>query len=337
MDVDHTSLSIDGQTFDQATAFAEVTADSGDCVLTAIDYRYCINRTEGLDELAANPKQVEVGGVTNPTLAGNYTNVFVRIYVYSDDSFSTLEHNGTVVGVVNNTLVVNGRVQERLEFCIGAALSSDGMPDACTDGIFSNTTVDLGVIDDVAVAVAPVTADPLTGANNRYGVAFLNTNAFNGAIVQFLPLDDTSGTEKLDHFRVAGATCTAGASELDQCFEPADPTGAIAAGTEAFGMAIGCIDQTVGVTTNLDFIANPDPGEDYDGDGTADCTGYGANNFSSITKFAWNTTGNPITIVESPSVVHKEIVRLTFAATAAPTTPTGLYTVTSMFIATATF
>jgi hypothetical protein len=107
---------------------------------------------------------------------------------------------------------------------------------------------------------------------------------------------------------------------------------AIAAGTEAFGMTLIGIDTTNGgATTNFNRDAA------YDGDGTTGGSCTAANAGTDEACWAWADSGVFDTIASSASVIDYEMAEMAFAVTAGPTTPTGLYTVTANFVATATF
>jgi hypothetical protein len=337
MNVTPATVSVGTQTGfpNNTTAFAEVSADTGDCDVATDNTKYCVNRTEAATTSGATPLELELLDVTNPTLGGaeSYRTIYVRISLYDDNGFTTRVHDGTVAAAVNRQLVVTGRVQERLEFCVAAVAQGDAMPASCSAAPLT-TTIDIGVIDNISIAKAPAVADPITGANNSYGIAMINTNASNGAIIQFIPIEASTGTEKLQNFRVNGATCDVGASSTDQCFEEANGAAAMVAGTEGFGMAVGCILPN-GTTTNLGFSD-----VNFDGNADANCGNAGnnaADRFSGVANYGWVTGATPVTIAESSSVLDDEILHLTFAATAAATTPTGAYSVTSMYIATPTF
>jgi hypothetical protein len=338
MDVTPATVSIGSQSGFPAngTAFVEVTADTGACNVASNTTKYCVNRTEASETSGATSVQIQLNNITNPTLGASDSNrtVYVRISLYNNSTFTgNAVHEGTVAASINRQLVVSGRVQERLELCVAALAIGASMPANCSSAP-TNVDIDLGVIDNLTVVKAPVLADPISGANDAYGIAMLNTNASNGATVQFAPVEG-SGTQKLYSFRVNGAVCDAGSSLTDQCFESAPITGdAITAGQERFGMAIGCI-LAANTTTNLGFS-----GTAYNGNNDANCANAGNNatdRFSGVNKFAWETSDNPVTIAASGSVVDNEVLHLTFAATASPTTPTGFYSVTSMYIATPTF
>jgi hypothetical protein len=83
----------------------------------------------------------------------------------------------------------------------------------------SNTTIDLGVIDNTAVKTAPQNEVNNDGANDDYGVAQINTNASNGVVLSYFPEQAGTGTNQLRSFRVTGATCDGTDTvTTDQCF-----------------------------------------------------------------------------------------------------------------------
>jgi hypothetical protein len=91
-------------------------------------------------------------------------------------------------------------------------------------------------------------------------------------------------------------------------------------------MAITDINNSNGGGTNDNLTCDTN----YDGDGSCDGT-VGA------VQYAWDDTGVFDTIASSSTVLDDELITLKFAATAAATTPTGLYSTTANFVATATF
>lgn len=324
------------------TAFAEQATTLGDCVLAGdnTDTMYCVNRTEATSDTLTDAT-FTIENITNPTLVGSYVSVYVRISLYDNAGFdssggagSELVHSGAVAASINNQLVVNGRVQERLEFCVGALGDSAATPATCA-AMPTAHTVDIGVIDNSTIARSPVDNSGTNGANDTYGAAMVNTNAVSGVVIAYYAEEDGAGTNQLRAFRVPGATCDADAnSTVDQCFVSADASGeAFSAGTERFGMQVACIDtdSSTSGTTNL---GNVPAGYNADGDVThsADCDSTDTSN-----KFAWNSTGTAATIASSATVVDDEMIKIRFGATASATTPTGAYSVTTTFIATPTF
>jgi hypothetical protein len=328
------------QTFTELTAFTEYGgADLGDCDDSdggAASTQYCVSRTD-TDPEDDDGKAITLTGIVNPSIpSGNNATVYIRVLLYSDASFATQVHEGAVAASVNEQLTVNGRVQERLLFCVAAlddgGAGDGGMPaDMAACSAESETVVDLGIIDNSSIARSPVANNPPSSqGNDRYGIAMVNTNASNGVSITYFAEPDGTGTQQLRSFRVPGATCDVLADdEFDQCFTPAEYTDAMTAGTESFGLNVPCI-VADGATQNIVVDTA------YENDGTttysADCENTEADYF-----YNWNTSSTADVIATSPSAVDDEMLKLGFAATAAATTPTGLYTVTSTYIATPTF
>lgn len=296
-------------------------------------------------------------GITNPDLSGNSTSFYARITVYSDNAYTTAVDSGTVVGVILRQITVNGRVAERLDFCVGAVLDDNlgtGGEDTELEAISDNsvctnipgdTVVDIGVLDDSTVYISPVPADPITGANGNYGVAAVKTNASNGVVVSFFAEDAASvsntDTDHLKAFRVAPTDCdadqTAGAGLTDQCFRSAAPTGedfgALSGATqERFGMQVSCFDQGDGTRSTTSALSADANFADSDTSSGVDCEDDDDNS-----NFAWNETSTAADLASSTGVVDDEIIKFNFGATTSSTTPTGAYTVVSTYIATATF
>ncbi|HEX5798115.1 MAG TPA: hypothetical protein VFX79_02065 [Candidatus Saccharimonadales bacterium] len=331
-------------------------ADTNDCTYGADAYQLCLERTDTDSETAVT-KTIEITGVENPTLAGNFTNVFVRITIYSDTAFATAVHDGTVVAAIVRQITVNGRVSERLDFCVGAVLDDNGGTggeDTEIEAIGNNTVcadlpgdtvVDIGTLDDSAVTVSPVPVSAISGSNGNYGVAAVKTNALNGVSVAFYADDAASvsggDTDHLKAFRVAPTDCdadqTTGAGLVDQCFRSAASTGedftALSGATqERFGMQVSCFEQNDGTrSTTAALTADAD----FADSNTA--AGIDCEDADDATNFAWNETATATDLASSTTVVDDELIKFNFGAIASSTTPTGLYTVVSTYIATATF
>jgi hypothetical protein len=323
---------VDGQSFTEVTAFADGgSADENDCTeATNAANEVCVERTDADPETAA-AKTLDLGAITN---ANSQSTIYIRITTYSDNDFQTADFvdEGTVAAAMVRQLTVNGRVQERLEFCVSALDDAAALPANCA-AMGTNTTIDLGVIDNTAVKVAPQNEVNNDGANDDYGVAQINTNASNGVVLAYFPDSAGTGTNELRSFRVTGATCDVSGTNLtDQCFVDASGAAeAFSAGTERFGLVVACVDNTQGITSNISTGVDAYDGDDDSIAFGADCENEGE------TEFAWNDASTAATLASSSSVVNDEIVKLRFAATASPTTPTGSYTVTTTYIATTTF
>lgn len=273
-------------------------------------------------------------GITNPTLiSGNpYGTFYARILVY--DTLATAQayasatpgafiDDGGIAMAIANELTITARVQEVLQFCVGttdAATTND-----CND--ISGTSIDLGVVDSTTPTISATDA----------ALAMIRTNASNGASVYYkTELDAASSSGQL---QIAGQTCS-GTSQADACFNSAVGSGTTAApvgqditnAAEAFGMTLTGVDTSNGgQTTNLARDAA------YDGDGSTSggCTAADAGTNESC--WAWASSGDFDRIATSSNVLDDEMLQIAFAAVAAPTTPTGLYTTTANFVATSTF
>ena len=254
-------------------------------------------------------------GITNPTTTGTF---YARILTFATDTAAD-NYTSTVPGsyvddggialATANELTITARVQEQLQFCVGTTDANS--TNNCAD--ISGTSVSLGVVDSSTVAA--------TG--DAAGLAMIRTNAFNGATIRYKAEQETSSGQ----LKVAGATCSG--TLTDQCFNSTGTTqNTISAGSEEFGMTITDVDTTNGNTTNLQCDTQ------YDGDGTCDNSG-------TYTDYAWDDSGAFDTVASSTGssvkVIDDEMINMKFAATAEATTPTGLYSVTANFVATATF
>ena len=293
----------------------------------------------------ASDVKFDITGITNPTSAGTF---YARIIAYAangnlpttswvstatgNSGIGTRAHDGGTALSVANHLTVTARVQEVLEFCIGTETSSTltggpgarGTADDCTD--VSGTDLDLGVVDSNNIQR---TSD---GDINNDGVAMIRTNAIDG-VAMFYKAEQETGLSNggAGALRIAGVDdCTTISAVNNACFNSAggnvtNPSqSAITAGTELFGMTLTNHDTTAGGATNA-VTCN----SNYDGDGSC---GAGA-----ATGYAWDPTEAFDTLASSTGPVDDEIVNIEFAATASPTTPTGLYSVTANFVATAQY
>ncbi len=266
-------------------------------------------------------------GITNPSTTGTF---YARIVTfattaaaqaYASATPGTFVDDGGVALSTAAQLTVNARVAEILQFCVGTTAINDDVTAAPADcSSFSGTTINLGVVDNSTVNISPVAT--ANGGNVMNGAAMVRTNAVNGVVIDYFAEQNTNSGK----LKVSGATCVDNVSVTDQCFNSATTTqNALAAGTEEFGMTISHVNRTSSSTPT----ANLSRDTEYDGDGTASG------------GFAWDDTGTTDRIASSAAasskVVDDEMLILRFAATAAITTPTGSYTVTSTYIATATY
>ncbi len=329
-----------------ATAFAAVSeaSDTGDCTANTNSYMICYSRDETVATgVTGGAVTHTISGITAPS---SVQTVYIRISIYSDNDFETADllDDGTVAVAFVDQLTVNGRVQERLEFCVAAIDDDDSLPasvTACTS--LTDSNVDLGVIDNSSVSVSPVEPTTTNGSDDDYGILMVNTNASGGIVVAYYPEDPTSvsgsDTHQLKSFRVVPADCDASASsETDQCFVSASNSSSgttFSAGTEAFGVHVPCIDTSQGTTSNLGSVPDYYNNADDDTSNSSDCQNTGTGDTGQA--FGWNASGTADTHASSSTIVDDEIIKLSIGATAAATTPTGSYTVVTTYIATPTF
>jgi hypothetical protein len=313
------------------TAFtAHAVTDEGGCTMGTNSYMMCFERTEATSGSGAVTHTI--AGITAPS---SKQTVYVRITLYTNDTFATSADSGVVAEAFVDQLVTTGRVQERLEFCVASIDGAASMPASVTAcAALASTSIDIGVVDNSSIAQSPVTTTSTNGSNNKYGIVMGNTNASGGLSISYFPEAASTGTNQLRNFRVTGASCSGTeATYTDQCFVSSPTSGApsMTVGVEAFGINIACINTTQGTTSNLGNVTTA-----YNGDGTLTDSGNTCQSEAN-TKFAWDNSGGPVTLTYSTAVVDDEIVKIRYGATASATTPTGSYTVTTNFVGTPTF
>ena len=280
-----------------------------------------------------------ITNIDNPdnTTSGTDNDTFyVRIYTFAADASPTAynaagaplgNYEGGLAMSTAQQINVTARVQEELVFQVGA----DEIADDCAT--FTQTTVDLGVLDSSGVNFA--STDPNAAADSDVACLEVTTNAANGVTVSYIG-------DNLANGACTGSTDTENGTpdETDLCINSdldgsdadnntnsADPD--IAAGTEQWGLSVidDTIDNNPSATTDTTNLT-----ADTVYDGTV--TNAGAADIVDNWTFVANT--NDI-VCSSTTVVNAELCQVDMAGTAAITTPTGIYTTTLTFIATATF
>jgi hypothetical protein len=291
---------------------------------------------------------------TNPSgtisTSGAPGTFYARMLTYSDETVAddyvsatpgTHTDDGGVALSTARQLTVSARVQEQLEFCVGAipgSVDTDAEAYANCAAFPTETAVNLGVVDSTTSVATPITGtDP---GYDRNGGILIRTNAAGGATVAYYAEQNNSSGS----LKVAGAACGStalGGSTTDQCFNSAGATQAnfqTSVAGEKFGMTAGKVLRPTGSTTTA---LTRDT--DYDGNGVVDNSGAcAAGTIDSPNCFSWVDTqpaaNTPAeTLASSSGVLDYEMLVLNFAARAAATTPTGAYSVTSTYIATAVF
>ena len=296
-------------------------------------------------------------GIDNPDSAGTF---YARILTYTDDTVAAayvpgtpgayLDDGGVALSVANE-LTVTARVQEVLEFCIGTEDDSadtgggglgnngaqDGSPanreatDDCSD--VSGTALDLGVVDSGNIQRTSDNdiGDPAVAGNGNDGVAMIRTNASSGAVMYYKAEQEAIGTQPGTLRQTGVNDCGTAGAVNNACFNSAGGPAAnpsqtlMSVGTELFGVTLTNQDESAGGNTTDALSCDAE----YNGDGS--CAA------GQPTEYAWDETGAFDTLASSSGPIDDEMVNIEFAATASPTTPTGLYTVTANFVATSTF
>lgn len=344
------SVSLTGGGFaGTVSALGQNTTDSTPaCNLTT---NLCANWTDATNQTAGSSLQVFVTGVTNQaasTCSGNANcTFFVRMITYSDNAYTTQVDYGTVASSTSQTYTVNATVEEQLSFCVGSVNGASATVETVTYAVptcstLSGTSLSLGTLETGETSVSPIaTGQPLNGDNNN-GLIELNTNASNGTSISYNAIQQ-SGTNHDGALRVPGATCSAGNTYTDQCFNSIGSTAAyITAGTENFGMTttgVNCANVPGGVYTCNATNHNLSANTQYDCNASDNATSFssfdagGTTSSATTCKYAWDETGTSEPFASATTVVAGEAMFVEFAATPEITTPTGAYTAEASFVA----
>ncbi|MGH7142315.1 MAG: hypothetical protein ACREF5_02490 [Candidatus Saccharimonadales bacterium] len=275
-------------------------------------------RVVGLTMTGGSPYTITFSNVTNPTSVVN--SFYARILTYPTSDSSTYVPAATTGGTTNvgttptdtggdalataQVISVTATVMEQLTFCVSGKVTGVP-PTSCTSTTAPAVVLGHGgppiVLSSSAVDTAP--AYTVTSTNALHGVS---TN-----------MKDTSSTACGGLSTDGGITCLIPAVNDTGSTLPSAVT--MTAGTAAVGMCItpGSVNTTA---------AQP-----YNNNG---CTKYGLDNTTDSSNVL-STYGSPI--FTSSGALNNELDTLNFAATAANTTPAGVYTANYALIATGTF
>jgi hypothetical protein len=189
--------------------------------------------------------------------------------------------------------------------------------------------------------------DPATygSGNNCNGAAMVQTNAANGVSITYFAESDATTNHSRALKIQSDNTCGAGNGTTDKCFNSIGAKATIVPGTEAFGTAVATINGQASSAYTCAFTGaggcNLSRALPYNNGNGAGVTAYtsdtGAVASTSNGYYQWDETGTAAQLASSTTVVDNEALILKYAATAAITTPTGSYAVTSTYIATATY
>ena len=325
--------------FQGATSFTKDTSTAG-CTTADV---LCVTRTNATSQTLTAHSIIDTGAInqnaTNCSAAPNCT-FFERITTFSDTAYTTQVDYGTTASSTTQLFTVNAVIQEQLSFCIGSTAVDDATTAVATCSTISGTSLNLGVLNSTNINISPVTVLNKGDANN--GMAELNTNASNGATVAYDAIQQT-GSNHQGTLRVAGATCSAGTANTDQCINAIGTTKAtLTSGSENFGMAVAGINCSIVTAYTCTFSAgtyNLVRTTNYNCNASNTYQSSDANVIAGPTtcSYAWDETGSPQTIASSTIPVGNEALILKFAATPNLITPTGSYTAQADFVATPTY
>jgi hypothetical protein len=323
--------------FGGSGTFAKDTTSTG-CTGASV---WCMKRTSpGTESLAAHTFTITGAtnqDATNCSAAPNCT-FFERITTYSDN-YTTSIDSGTTASSTTQLFTVNAEIEEELSFCIGNTAVNDATSVVPNCTTISGTSLNLGVLGSADINISPVATT--NGGDNNNGLAELNTNASNGANIDYDAVQQ-SGTNHQGALRVSGATCNSSPSNTDQCINSVDPKSTLTAGTEAFGMTVAGINCSAVTaytcnfstgTTNLTRASN----YNCDGTNTFPTTDFGVITGTSHCDYMWDESGTQDNLASSTAPVGNEALILKFAATPNLVTPTGSYAAEADFVAVPAF
>ena len=343
----------DNTAFTHDTTSTNINGSGVNCSQTNV---VCVTRSGATtSEDNSHSHKIVITGITNPDSAYVNKAFYVRMTSYTDTGYVTSKDTGTVAAAIVQTLTVNARVAEVLNFCIGSTTVDDATTDPTNSGnhdcsVISGTSVDIGTLDSGLVNVSPVRTN---GGDGNNAIAMVRSNAANGVNVYYKAIQASSGTNHLGSLRLTGASCNAGTVNTDGCINSIGTTQAvITAGNEDFGMTIAGVNH--GSTTSYSCVYDNTSGDTCDLVPQANYVGQGTAGTPSTFRFcnldtcntagngfAWDESGTADLIASSTSStipqVDDEALILKFAATSNIITPFGAYSVQSDFIAVPTY
>lgn len=337
-----------------ATGFANVVGDvnptSAHWTLTASagQVKLADDGSSAHDIAASSTQTFDLTGITNPSTVGTF---YARIYTYTNNSWGSyssptavnLGANSDYGGVALSTtsvITITARVQESLTFCVSKADPTTWTTTHdCGDTVVGSgpnlPAVTLGhTVGGTTLVLEPSQVDRATIYSQ------LSTNATHGAIINLRSNPGGSATNST----CGGLSADAGTT----CAIP--PVGAtaaaIVAGTANFGLFVS--------NSYLDAASAASTGTI-----TPSATYHNAAHVDEITPDLWygmdNTTSTALngtvpsvysgsvsgtygsTLAHTTGPVYRVENNYVFAATAALTTPAGIYTANMNMTATGTF
>ena len=270
---------------------------------------------------AAGSNNITISGITNPSSVGTF---YARILLFTNaniGTYTSAASPGTYAdygGIALSTtyaITITAKVQETLSFCVtSAAHNTWTTTNDCSDpNVASNQpalTIGHGspniILDSSAV-------------DTGFVYTQLSTNAINGAIISLRGGNSCGGLSN------DGGT---------NCPIPGIGSGSAAqmtAGTANFGLFVGNSVQGPNGVGSLTADINYNNGVNTN-TGSPSTLGFGMDN-----NYVPNTSTYGDTIATSAGPVYRANITNVFGATAALTTPAGIYTNNYSMIATGTF
>lgn len=324
---------------DPASSAWTLTASAGQVKLA--------NDGNSAHDIAASSTQVfDVTGITNPSTSGTF---YARIYTFTNNSWGSyssptavnLGANSDYGGIALSTtavITITARVQESLTFCVSKANPTTWTTTHdCGDTVVGSNlpAVTIGhTVGGTTLVLEP------SQVNTATIYSQLSTNATHGAVINLRSNPGGSGTNSTCGGLSAdgGTTCA---------IPPVGATAAaIVAGTAAFGLFVSdsYLDAATPASTgtitpstiyhNASHVDEVTPDLYYGMDNTTATAPNGTvpNTYSGSVS---GTFGSTLATTTGPT--YRVENNYVFAATAALTTPAGIYTANMSMTATGTF
>ncbi|HEX3568909.1 MAG TPA: hypothetical protein VHT70_04525 [Candidatus Saccharimonadales bacterium] len=266
-----------------------------------------LKRTSAASETASTAVTIVLGGgtsdyITNPSTTGTF---FVRITTYSDTTYGTAVDNGTAASSTAQQISITAKVQEALNFSVGAPAS--------------------GSLPAPGATCAPFT-DPGTLTIGDANNGLSSSQAYDGHSYFRVSTNGINGTKIL----YSGDTLKSGANSIASIGETSGGTSSTP-GTAQFGLGIDTSDTQSGngySFTSLTSTISPAYG-----------LGAGTITPAGTAKFNFNTASltSPVQIASSAGVISCDTGSVRYLANIATNTPPGIYTTTIDYIAVPTY
>lgn len=332
-----------------AAVLAAVTGNvgTGDWAVTATASQIRLSTPTGADNINANSTEVfDLSGITNPSTTGTF---FARIYTFPDDSYGgyvdatdvNLDPNSDFGGIALSTaavITITARVQESLTFCVTSAdptTWTSGGPSAansCSATEVANNPPAVTIGHTVGGTTLVLDSGVVDKGDTPI-YSQLSTNATHGAIIN-LRSNWACGGLSAD----GGATCA---------IPPVGDTATVMTpGTAAFGLFVSDSypnAATPGATGTISPSGIYNDGVNEDENDMA-ALAFGLDNSTALAQvsgqsaYSGSVSGTFGSMIASTSAPTYRIQnRYIFGATAALTTPAGIYTANMTMTATGTF